>query len=140
MNQPKGDPRLIHSLLFFEYVSSTWPPSSTLIDNPHQSLPIHPSSTIAPSSIRLARTHVRTPRTHSTLTQDERRLRQQVKLLLLGAGASGKSTVLKQMRLIHNVKFTDSEVECECCYQSSPGGWIGMEGTVVSLSKEETTV
>lgn len=45
------------------------------------------------------------------IKEDERRLRQQVKLLLLGAGASGKSTVLKQMRLIHNVKFTDSEVE-----------------------------
>ncbi len=44
--------------------------------------------------------------------QDERKMRQQVKLLLLGAGASGKSTVLKQMRLIHNVAFSDSEIEC----------------------------
>jgi GTPase SAR1 family protein len=34
-------------------------------------------------------------------------------LLLLGAGASGKSTVLKQMRLIHNVSFTPAELECE---------------------------
>ncbi len=40
-------------------------------------------------------------------------MRQQVKLLLLGAGASGKSTVLKQMRLINNVEFTPQEVECE---------------------------
>lgn len=38
-------------------------------------------------------------------------MRQHVKLLLLGAGASGKSTVLKQMRLIHNVAFTPSEIE-----------------------------
>jgi hypothetical protein len=45
--------------------------------------------------------------------QDERKMRQEIKLLLLGAGASGKSTVLKQMRLIHDVKFTSSEIECE---------------------------
>jgi hypothetical protein len=40
-------------------------------------------------------------------------MRQQVKLLLLGAGASGKSTVLKQMRLIHNVAFSPEELECQ---------------------------
>ena len=32
-------------------------------------------------------------------------------MLLLGSGDSGKSTVLKQMRLIRNVPFTQSEVE-----------------------------
>ncbi|KAG8857418.1 hypothetical protein FRB96_005717 [Tulasnella sp. 330] len=36
---------------------------------------------------------------------------QQVKVLLLGSGDSGKSTVLKQMKLIHNVAFTPQEME-----------------------------
>ncbi|KAG8834075.1 hypothetical protein FRC18_002652 [Serendipita sp. 400] len=35
----------------------------------------------------------------------------QVKILLLGSGDSGKSTVLKQMRLIHKVGFTPQEIE-----------------------------
>lgn len=36
---------------------------------------------------------------------------REVKLLLLGAGASGKSTVLKQMRYIHSRPFSVEEVE-----------------------------
>ncbi|KAK5135884.1 hypothetical protein LTR08_004534 [Meristemomyces frigidus] len=39
------------------------------------------------------------------LREDERRLAKEVKLLLLGAGESGKSTVLKQMRVIHAKGF-----------------------------------
>ncbi|KAG9104676.1 hypothetical protein FRC06_000062 [Ceratobasidium sp. 370] len=35
----------------------------------------------------------------------------QVKVLLLGSGDSGKSTVLKQMRVIHNDQFTPQEIE-----------------------------
>lgn len=34
-----------------------------------------------------------------------------VQVLLLGPGESGKSTVLKQMRIIHNVNFTDEELQ-----------------------------
>ncbi|KAI9353637.1 G-protein alpha subunit-domain-containing protein [Obelidium mucronatum] len=37
--------------------------------------------------------------------------RKHVKMLLLGPAASGKSTVLKQLRMIHNVSFSDEEVE-----------------------------
>ncbi|TPX67034.1 hypothetical protein CcCBS67573_g07624 [Chytriomyces confervae] len=41
--------------------------------------------------------------------EDEEK-QQTVKLLLLGAGEVGKSTVLKQMRLIYNVQFTPEEI------------------------------
>ncbi|KAK7688009.1 hypothetical protein QCA50_008379 [Cerrena zonata] len=39
------------------------------------------------------------------------RMSHQVKVLLLGSGDSGKSTILKQMRLIHRVPFSQQEIE-----------------------------
>ncbi|KAF8868088.1 heterotrimeric G-protein alpha subunit, GPA2-like protein [Mucidula mucida] len=45
------------------------------------------------------------------LKEAKARLANQVKVLLLGSGDSGKSTVLKQMRLIHRVPFSPQEIE-----------------------------
>ncbi|KAK9767580.1 hypothetical protein K7432_002515 [Basidiobolus ranarum] len=42
---------------------------------------------------------------------EAKKAKNEVKILLLGAGESGKSTILKQMRLIHNRGFTDLERE-----------------------------
>jgi guanine nucleotide-binding protein subunit alpha len=43
------------------------------------------------------------------IRQDEKRMARQVKLLLLGAGESGKSTILKQMKLIYSQGFSKNE-------------------------------
>lgn len=44
-----------------------------------------------------------------TLMQKKKKEQKQMRLFLLGAGESGKSTVLKQMRLMHSQSFTDFE-------------------------------
>ncbi|PBK68546.1 heterotrimeric G-protein alpha subunit, GPA2-like protein [Armillaria solidipes] len=45
------------------------------------------------------------------LKEAKAKMTTQVKVLLLGSGDSGKSTVLKQMRLIHKIPFTPQEIE-----------------------------
>ena len=45
------------------------------------------------------------------LEKEKHRFRRQVKLLLLGAGESGKSTFLKQMRIIHGLSFDAEAIE-----------------------------
>lgn len=44
------------------------------------------------------------------IKKDREKQRSEVKLLLLGAGESGKSTILKQMKLIHEGGYTTSEL------------------------------
>ncbi|KAJ4485193.1 guanine nucleotide binding protein alpha subunit [Lentinula aciculospora] len=45
------------------------------------------------------------------LKRDRMMAKNEIKMLLLGAGESGKSTVLKQMKLIHHGGYNDSERE-----------------------------
>ncbi|KAJ7615769.1 heterotrimeric G protein alpha subunit 4 [Mycena polygramma] len=45
------------------------------------------------------------------LKEAKAKMNVQVKVLLLGSGDSGKSTILKQMRLIHKVPFSAQETE-----------------------------
>ncbi|XP_014834783.1 PREDICTED: guanine nucleotide-binding protein subunit alpha-11-like isoform X1 [Poecilia mexicana] len=43
------------------------------------------------------------------LRRDQQKLKKEVKLLLLGTGESGKSTFIKQMRIIHGSGYSESE-------------------------------
>ena len=43
------------------------------------------------------------------LKRDKRELRKELKLLLLGTGESGKSTFIKQMKIIHGMGYSESE-------------------------------
>ena len=43
------------------------------------------------------------------LRQDKHNARRELKLLLLGTGRSGKSTFIKQMRIIHGAGYSDED-------------------------------
>ncbi|KAH8784239.1 G protein alpha subunit [Hyaloscypha finlandica] len=45
-----------------------------------------------------------------TLEEDSRRLRRECKILLLGSGESGKSTIVKQMKIIHQKGYSVDEL------------------------------
>ncbi|KAG2179983.1 hypothetical protein INT43_003770 [Umbelopsis isabellina] len=47
----------------------------------------------------------------SQLKRDRMNMKSEIKMLLLGAGESGKSTILKQMKLIHDGGYTTEERE-----------------------------
>jgi guanine nucleotide-binding protein G(i) subunit alpha len=59
------------------------------------------------------------------LEQDAMRAESELKLLLLGAGESGKSTILKQMKIIHEEGYSNEE-----CLQFRP---VIFSNTVQSL-------
>jgi len=45
------------------------------------------------------------------LAKDKKVFRRTIKVLLLGSGESGKSTFLKQMRIINGTNFEDTELK-----------------------------
>lgn len=58
---------------------------------------------------RQSEAYIRNKEIEVSLRKDKRKQDEAIKLLLLGAGESGKSTILKQMRMIHSNGFTDEE-------------------------------
>ncbi|KAI8977923.1 guanine nucleotide binding protein, alpha subunit [Pilobolus umbonatus] len=54
---------------------------------------------------------IRNEEIDSQIKRDKFNLRNEVKMLLLGAGESGKSTILKQMKLIHDGGYSRDERE-----------------------------
>ncbi|KAK2708010.1 guanine nucleotide-binding protein subunit alpha-13-like [Artemia franciscana] len=58
------------------------------------------------------------------LEKEKSKMKREVKILLLGAGESGKSTVLKQMKIIHGQSFTREELEeyLSIIYKNIVGG------------------
>ncbi|KAF8880345.1 heterotrimeric G-protein alpha subunit, GPA3-like protein [Gymnopilus junonius] len=44
------------------------------------------------------------------IEEDNKRFKRECKILLLGSGESGKSTIVKQMKIIHQDGFSDSEL------------------------------
>lgn len=45
------------------------------------------------------------------IEEDSKRFKKECKILLLGSGESGKSTIVKQMKIIHQNGFTKDELE-----------------------------
>ncbi|KAI6379959.1 G protein alpha subunit [Pyricularia grisea] len=52
----------------------------------------------------------RSQRIDKDLEEDSKRLRRECKILLLGSGESGKSTIVKQMKIIHLKGYSDDEL------------------------------
>ena len=44
------------------------------------------------------------------IEEDSRKFRKECKILLLGSGESGKTTIVKQMKIIHQNGYTDAEL------------------------------
>uniref|UniRef100_A0A1A9VIU0 Guanine nucleotide-binding protein subunit alpha homolog n=3 Tax=Glossina TaxID=44049 RepID=A0A1A9VIU0_GLOAU len=70
------------------------------------------------------------------LEKEKQTFRRQVKLLLLGAGESGKSTFLKQMRIIHGVNF-EPELKKEYQYVIYQNVIRGMQVLIDAREKLE---
>lgn len=55
--------------------------------------------------------HQKSKKIDSQIAKEKVYFRRKVKILLLGAGESGKSTFLKQMRIIHGKDFSEQDLQ-----------------------------
>ena len=55
--------------------------------------------------------HYKSREIDKTLNKERIQFRRTVRILLLGAGESGKSTFLKQMKIIHGLDFSETALE-----------------------------
>lgn len=62
----------------------------------------------SPEEVEMA---IKSRQIDAQLKTDQKKMAQEVKVLLLGAGESGKSTFLKQMKIIHGVFFEPEQLK-----------------------------
>ncbi|XP_026200989.1 guanine nucleotide-binding protein subunit alpha-11-like isoform X2 [Anabas testudineus] len=69
------------------------------------------------------------------LKQQKKKERREIKILLLGTGESGKTTFLRQMRIIHGRGFSEEERKsfAKCIYQNIFTAMRAMTGAMTTL-------
>ncbi|ETN82823.1 g-protein alpha subunit [Necator americanus] len=87
----------------------------------------------------------RSRKINAIIEQDKKAEETVIKLLLLGAGESGKSTILKQMKIIHDNGFSQDEaaqklsVVCANTVQSMGALIDGMRALNISFASKQCT-
>lgn len=69
------------------------------------------------------------------LRQQKKKERREIKILLLGTGESGKTTFIRQMRIIHGRGFSEEERRtfAKCIYQNILTAMKAMTGAMATL-------
>lgn len=69
------------------------------------------------------------------LKQQKKKERREIKILLLGTGESGKTTFIRQMRIIHGRGFSEEERKAfaKCIYQNILTAMAAMTGAMATL-------